>query len=76
MPVADEGHDDHSIFAWNMIRALGQMKQETSGQQLHALIRDAVMKEYPQVPQYGTVVSAGHSAGGEYLLTPKTGGAQ
>jgi hypothetical protein len=75
-PVTDEGHDDHSIFAWNMIESLKQMKNETSGQQLHATIKEAVAKEFPQVPQYGTVVSAGHAAGGEYLLTPNKKGAK
>lgn len=69
-PVSDEGYDDHSIFAWNLIRSLEQMQEETSGQQLHAAIKAAVASEFPQVPQYGIVVSAGHAEGGEYLLTP------
>lgn len=73
-PVADEGHDDHSIFAWNLIKSLNQMQGETSGEELHATIKDEVSREFPQVPQYGTVISAGHSEGGEYLLTPKKGG--
>lgn len=75
-PVSDEGHDNHSIFAWNMIRSLRQMTQETSGQQLHAMIRDAVAKDFPQVPQYGSVISAGHADGGEYLVTPTTKGSR
>ena len=70
-PVSDEGRDNHSIFAWNVIQSLKQMKDETSGQQLHATIKEAVTKEFPQAPQYGVVISAGHSEGGEYLLTPK-----
>ncbi|ACV34464.1 caspase family protein [Accumulibacter sp.] len=73
-PVSDEGYDDHSIFAWNLIRSLEQMKEETSGQQLHAAIKAAVASEFPQVPQYGIVVSAGHAEGGEYLLTPGRAG--
>jgi hypothetical protein len=71
-PVSDEGFDDHSIFAWNLIQSLKTMTNETSGQRLHAMIKEAVTKDFPQVPQYGTVVSAGHTEGGEYLLTPKT----
>ena len=70
-PVSDEGHDNHSIFAWNMIRSLNQLSGEISGQQLHTRIKEAVTKEFPQVPQYGAIVSAGHKEGGEYLLTPK-----
>lgn len=75
-PVSDEGRDNHSIFAWNMIQSLKQMKDETPGQQLHAAIKDAVTKDFPQVPQYGTIVSAGHAEGGEYLLTPNRQGAR
>ena len=75
-PVSDEGHDNHSIFAWSMIQSLKKMTSETQGAQLHTLIKDAVAKEFPQVPQYGTLLSAGHTEGGEYLLTPKTNGAQ
>ena len=75
-PVSDEGRDNHSIFAWNLIQSLKQMTTETSGQQLHASIKVAVTKEFPQVPQYGTVVSAGHAEGGEFLFTPSQGGAR
>jgi uncharacterized caspase-like protein len=70
-PVSDEGRENHSIFAWNMIQSIKQMKDETSGQKLHAVIKEAVTREFPQVPQYGAVISAGHAAGGEYLLMPK-----
>ena len=70
-PVSDEGRDDHSIFAWNLIQALRLLKEEESGQQMHARIREAVMREYPQEPHYGIVTSAGHAEGGEYLLTPR-----
>jgi len=73
-PVSDEGRDNHSIFAWNMIQSLKQMKNETSGQKFHAAIKAAVTKDFPQVPQYGTVISAGHAEGGEYLLTPNRQG--
>ena len=70
-PVSDEGHDNHSIFAWSVIQSLKQMTAEMSGQQLHGRVKEAVTKEFPQVPQYGVMVSAGHKEGGEYLLTPK-----
>jgi hypothetical protein len=70
-PVSDEGQDNHSIFAWNLIQSLKNMNDETSGKDLHATVKEAVTKDFPQVPQYGTVVSAGHAEGGEYLLTPK-----
>lgn len=70
-PVSDEGFENHSIFAWSMIQALRNATAETSGQELHAIIKNAVTKEFPQVPQYGVVVSAGHREGGEFLFLPK-----
>jgi uncharacterized caspase-like protein len=75
-PVSDEGQDNHSIFAWNMIQMLKNLGTETSGQQMHATLKDAVSKDFPQTPQYGTVLSAGHAEGGEYLFTPLVAGAR
>jgi uncharacterized caspase-like protein len=75
-PVSDEGFDNHSIFAWSLLNSLKNMKAETQGAQLHAMIKEAVTKDFPQVPQYGALVSAGHKEGGEYLFTPKQAGAQ
>jgi uncharacterized caspase-like protein len=73
-PVTDEGVDDHSIFAWNLLQSLKTMNTEVSGQKLHTAIKDGVTRDFPQVPQYGAVISAGHTPGGEYLVTPRQGG--
>lgn len=70
-PVSDEGKDGHSIFAWNLIRELGGLGGVTSGVQIWRTLRTEVSKEYPQEPQYGAVLSAGHVSGGDYLFSPK-----
>ena len=71
-PVSDEGKEGHSIFAWNLIKALRSTGGITPGTQVWNSVRTGVSKEYPQRPQYGAVVSAGHAEGGDFLfLTPR-----
>lgn len=70
-PVSDEGKEGHSIFAWNLIRTLEEVGGVTPGAKVWKTVHGGVSKEYPQEPQYGGVVSAGHVAGGEYLFQPK-----
>lgn len=69
-PVSDEGKEGHSIFAWSLIDALRGLKQAVSGFEIFSLVKSNVMKEYPQEPQYGAVVSARHSVGSDYVLEP------
>lgn len=70
-PVSDEGKGGHSIFAWYFIKALESVKVATVGFEIYRTVRDNVVKDYPQAPQYGAVFSAGHTSGGEYLLDIK-----
>ncbi|WIM04928.1 MAG: caspase family protein [Candidatus Nitricoxidivorans perseverans] len=67
-PVSDEGKEGHSIFAWNLIKTLEAADGVTPGYEVYRQVRGRVMKDYPQEPQYGAVVSAGHASGGEYLF--------
>lgn len=70
-PVSDEGKGGHSIFAWHLINVLTSSKGLTPGNNVFTEVRRRVLKDYPQTPQYGAVVSAGHAAGGEYLFATK-----
>ena len=67
-PVSDEGKEGHSIFAWSMIGALKSLGPVTPGAQLFQKVKKEVLKEYPQEPQYGAVLSAGHKVGGDYFF--------
>lgn len=67
-PVSDEGKDGHSIFAWSLINALRKVEGDAVGYDLFRTVRDQVKAEYPQEPNYGAVLSAGHSEGGDFLL--------
>ena len=67
-PVSDEGKEGHSIFAWNLIKTLKNAGTLTPGAQVWSVVNKDVSKEYPQQPQYGAVVSAGHNEGGDFLF--------
>ncbi len=70
-PVTDGGHDNHSLFAYHLIRSLGNIQGDLVGADIHERVRAEVVKEYPQDPQYGAIVTAGHAPGGEYLIEKK-----
>ncbi len=67
-PVSDEGRDGHSIFAWSLLGTLDKTSSSTAGYEIYRRVRDQVRKTYPQDPQYGSLPSAGHVAGGDYLF--------
>lgn len=69
-PVSDEGKEGHSIFAWNLIKTLQATGSLTPGAKVWNAVRTGVSEEYPQQPQYGAVVSAGHAEGGDFLFLP------
>jgi len=70
-PVSDEGKDGHSIFAWNLIKTLESVQGVTLGYEVYRTVSTGVKKDYPQEPQYGAVITAGHIEGGEYLFDAK-----
>ncbi len=67
-PVSDEGRAGHSIFAWNLIKTLEQVGAVSPGVEIWRNVHGRVTKEFPQEPQYGAVLSAGHIEGGDFLF--------
>ncbi len=67
-PVADEGRGGHSIFAWFLMQALQNVDNWKIGTNIFEQIQNDVKKSFPQIPQYGAAVSAGHQEGGDYLF--------
>lgn len=67
-PVSDEGKEGHSIFAWHFLNSLDRLGGTTVGFDVYRVVRKGVSEDYPQQPQYGAVVSAGHEPGGDYLF--------
>lgn len=67
-PVSDEGKEGHSIFAWSLINTLKSAKGIAPGYEIYRIVHGQVTKDFPQEPQYGAVISAGHTAGGEFIF--------
>jgi len=67
-PVADEGKEGHSIFAWNLMRVVGGVRDWKPGSTIFTDVQSGVKKEFPQTPKYGAVTAAGHQRGGDYLF--------
>ncbi len=67
-PVADEGKNGHSIFAWYLMEMLRNVDSWKIGTTVFEQIQTDVMKSFPQTPQYGAAISAGHQVGGDYLF--------
>ena len=67
-PVADEGRDGHSPFAWNLMQQLGALPAWQPGGNVFERVRFAVARELPQRPQYGAAPQAGHQSGADYVF--------
>jgi hypothetical protein len=67
-PVTDLGHEGHSIFAWNLLKVLDTSDHGLTGFELYRQVHEGVVKEFPQQPQYGASIFAGHKGEGDYFL--------
>jgi hypothetical protein len=67
-PVADEGRNGHSIFAWHLMQNLGDLNNWQAGGNVFERVRNAVQKDFPQTPQYGASRTAGHQGNTDYLF--------
>jgi hypothetical protein len=67
-PVADEGRDGHSVFAWHFMRALEGLNEWQVGSSLFERVRAGVVKDFPQTPQYGASRAAGHQGNTDFLF--------
>lgn len=71
-PVSDEGKGGHSVFAGHLIDILERSRGLATGAAVAGEVRTRVLRDFPQTPQYGAAVSAGHVPGGEYLFETAT----
>jgi hypothetical protein len=67
-PVADAGKDGHSVFAWHFIRTLERVAQWSNGVDIYERLAEAVPLDFPQQPQYGAALDAGHEPGADFLF--------
>lgn len=73
-PVADAGKDGHSVFAWHLLRSLGNVQKWTSGIDVYEQLAGEVQQDFPQEPQYGAAIGAGHQRGGDFLFEVRSYG--
>lgn len=67
-PVVDSGGaGDHSVFASAFLRALRENKHVMDGTQLFTKIREPVVRESDQTPEFAPLRKAGHD-GGDFLF--------
>ena len=70
-PVIDDGDGTHSVFAVALLDALSVNDTVMEASKLFAQVRDRVVLNADQTPQYSPMQRAGH-AGGDFLFIPKT----
>ena len=68
-PVADGGSEGHSVFASAFLKALRENDDVLDGQGLFRQVRQQVILNADQTPQYSNVRKAGHE-GGDFLFVP------
>jgi hypothetical protein len=66
-PVLDAGGEGHSVFAGAFIDVLKDNTGVLDGQQLFARVREPVVVNAEQTPEYGNIRFAGHD-GGDFLF--------
>jgi filamentous hemagglutinin family protein len=70
-PVADWGIAGHSVFAFYLLQALGEVADYSPISLIYDRLRFNVQHAAPQTPQLGGVKSAGHVSQANYLVEPK-----
>jgi filamentous hemagglutinin family protein len=71
-PVADSGPDGYSVFSGELMKALDQVRGLDIASRIFANVRQAVVRQVPQTPQYGGLGDARHQDGGEYVFDNRT----
>ena len=66
-PVLDAGGEGHSVFAHAFLEALDENDGVIDGQELFRRLRDPVVANAPQTPEYGEIRGAGHD-GGDFIF--------
>ena len=66
-PVLDAGGEGHSVFARAFLAALEENDGVIDGQEVFRRLRDPVVANAPQTPEYGEIRGAGHD-GGDFIF--------
>ena len=66
-PVSDVGGDDNSVFASAFLSILSENQGVIDGSNLFNILRDKVVTNSDQTPEYGNIRKTGHD-GGDFLF--------
>lgn len=67
-PVSDQGGGQHSVFAYAFLKSLRENTKMMDGTQLFSEVRQQVMLNARQTPQYSNIRFAGHDVGGDFVF--------
>ena len=67
-PVVDSGGGKHSVFAKAFLDALNDNTDILDGTRLFMTVREQVLLNARQTPQYQNIRFAGHEVGGDFLF--------
>lgn len=67
-PVSDSGGGQHSVFAHAFLKSLSENTAIMDGTQLFGQVRQQVLLNAPQTPQYHNIRFAGHDVGGDFVF--------
>ena len=70
-PVTDEGLGGNSIFAYHFLGEMQRIQKMSPVSVAFERLRGNIAKSFPQTPQLGAVLSAGHMNGANYLFEVK-----
>ena len=69
-PVSDGGgENNHSVFAYGLIKTLKEIKQVTLSNNIFPQIREYVLNNSEQTPEMSILTQAGHG-GGDFIFVP------
>lgn len=69
-PVADSGGGEHSVFATQFLKALQRNEGVLDGTRLYEQVRQSVVLNADQTPEYSNIRRSGHE-GGDFLFVRK-----
>ncbi len=67
-PVSDQGGGKHSVFAYAFLKSLNENQAIIDGTQLFIKVRQQVLLNARQTPQYSDIRFAGHDVGGDFVF--------
>lgn len=67
-PVSDQGGGKHSVFAYAFLKSLSDNQEMMDGTQLFSKVRQQVLLNARQTPQYSNIRFAGHDVGGDFVF--------